>query len=139
MLEFTFTVEDDPTQQELDDLYLGLKEYNYPYLGRVKHEKLAVFLRDSEGEMVGGVFGATSLGWLEVYQLWVRKELRGRGHGRTLMDIVEEAAVARGCSQAILDTFSFQAPEFYQKLGYEVIASLDYSEHKRYFLKKHLS
>ncbi len=139
MLEFTFTIENDPAQQSLDELYQGLKEYNYPYLGWVKHEKLAVLLRDREGLLVGGVLGATSLGWLEVHQLWVRQDLRSRGHGRTLINMVEQAAKARGCSQAMLDTFSFQAPEFYQKLGYQVIASLDYGEHQRYFLQKYLS
>lgn len=116
MLEFTFTIEDAPAQQDLDELYQGLKEYNFPYLGWVKHEKLAVLLKDSAARLVGGVLGETSLGWLEVYQLWVRQDLRGKGYGRTLMSMLEQAAISRGCRQAMLDTFSFQAPEFYQKL-----------------------
>jgi hypothetical protein len=46
---------------------------------------------------------------------------------------------ARGCHSARLDTFSFQAPEFYRRMGYEVFGVLDYPpDHKRIFLKKQL-
>lgn len=139
MLELTLTIEDAPAKQDLDELYRGLREYNYPYLGRVIHESLAVFLRDAHGLLVGGVLGETSLGWLEVHQLWVHQDSRGKGYGRALMHSIEQAAVFRGCRQVLLDTFSFQAPAFYRKLGYEITTTLDYGEHQRFFLVKRLS
>ena len=59
--------------------------------------------------------------------------------GTTLMREAERVAVERGCHSAFLDTFSFQAPGFYQKLGYEIFATLDYPpRHKRHFLKRRL-
>jgi hypothetical protein len=56
------------------------------------------------------------------------------------MGCAEGRAVERGCHSAWVDTFSFQAPGFYRKLGYEVFGELDYPpEHKRFFLRKRLT
>jgi ribosomal protein S18 acetylase RimI-like enzyme len=65
---------------------------------------------------------------------------RGGGWGRALLERAEEEAIARGLQGVWLDTFSFQAPGFYQKLGYEVFGTLaDYPPgHTRYFLRKTL-
>ena len=66
--------------------------------------------------------------------------LRGRGHGRALLAVAERWALERGCRDAFLDTFSFQAPEFYRKLGWEVFGTLEDHPpgHTHYFLRKRL-
>ena len=68
-------------------------------------------------------------------------ERRGLGHGRHLLLSAEQEALTRGCEGAVLDTFSFQAPDFYRKLGYAIFGQLDDfpSPHRRYFLTKRLS
>ena len=66
--------------------------------------------------------------------------LRGRGVGRELMDRAEVRARERGCHSAWLDTFSFQARGFYEKLGYEEFGQLDYPpDHHRHFMQKRLT
>jgi ribosomal protein S18 acetylase RimI-like enzyme len=72
--------------------------------------------------------------------LWVREDSRGRGYGRTLIEAAEREGRARVCRQATLETHSFQAPEFYRKLGWEVFGVLDgYPAcHRKYYLKKSL-
>ena len=70
--------------------------------------------------------------------VWVAEELRGLGHGKRLMQRAEEIAIAHGCQVAHLDTYSYQAPDFYLGLGYEVFGELkDYppGETKYYFRK----
>ena len=71
--------------------------------------------------------------------LWVHGSWRRGGIGRTLMREAERRAAALGCRYAWVDTFSFQAPEFYKKLGYREFGRLDYApEHHRIFLQKPL-
>ena len=90
------------------------------------------------GELVGGLIGFTHWNWLFIKQLWVAESVRGRGLGTELMRTAEQEAVARACLHAHLDTFGFQAPPFYQGLGYSVFGQLeDYPVgHTRYFLQK---
>ena len=73
-----------------------------------------------------------------VRYLWVSEGLRGRGVGRDLMARAEVLARERGCHSAWLDTFGFQAPGFYEKLGYQEFARLDYppGHHKQFMCKQ---
>jgi GNAT superfamily N-acetyltransferase len=108
--------------------------------GDQHYERLSIFLRDPRGQLVGGVIGSTYWGWLVTDFMWVAEDLRGRGYGTQLLLAGEQEAQRRGCEHACLDTFSFQAKAFYEKLGYVVFGVLDAfpGEHKRYFLKKEL-
>ena len=97
-------------------------------------------MRDEGGALVGGVWGYVNWNWLFIGLVWLCDSLRGGGHGRQLMEMLEEKARERGCRYSHLDTFSFQARPFYEALGYEVFATLDdYPPgHQRFFLKKAL-
>ena len=103
---------------------------------------VSFFLRDDAGTIVGGVAGNYgSFGWLYIDQLWVSGDLRGQGYGTKLMAAIEGEAVRHGSNNVYLNTFSFEAPEFYKKLGYTVFAELeDFPPgHKRIFLRKELA
>ena len=63
-------------------------------------------------------------GWLLINLLIVKEELRGRGYGHQLLTMAEEEARKMGAKNAYLDTFTFQAPEFYKKHGYHVFGEL---------------
>jgi GNAT superfamily N-acetyltransferase len=100
--------------------------------------RLVLLLRDADGTIRGGLLGYTHWNWLFVSHLWVHEPLRGRGLGRELLGRAEAEAAARGCRNAHLDTFSFQARDFYESRGYVVFGTLDdYPPgHSRYFLQK---
>ena len=102
-------------------------------------DPVAVFIRE-DGTILGGVSGVFNWNWLQISLLWVDDSLRGRGYGRQLMETIESLARERGCERAHVDTFSFQAREFYESLDYEVFATLeDYPPgHSRHYLRKAL-
>jgi GNAT superfamily N-acetyltransferase len=85
---------------------------------------LTVFVRDDAGVVCAGLTGTTDWGWLFVRLFWVSESLRGQGVGTRLLDAAEAEARSRGCHSAWLDTFSFQAPGFYEKRGYARFGSL---------------
>jgi len=81
---------------------------------------LAVTLRDPESDAVtGGLWGVSVVGWLYVDMLVVPEGLRGQGLGTALVRKAEEIARKRGCIGLWLHTATFQAPDFYEKLGFK--------------------
>jgi len=102
-----------------------LIRYNESRVGFRDYKPLVIELRNAEGAIVGGLWGATGYGWLFVQLLAVPEDLHGHGIGRRLMQTAEAEALSRGCHGAWLDTFEFQARGFYEKLGYSCFASLD--------------
>ena len=118
----------------------GLHEYNIAQAGDNKFQRLCFVLRDAKEEIVGGILGELYWEWFYVDLMWVREDLRQYGHGRRLLTHAEDEARRRGASHVYLDTFSFQAPDFYQKNGYEIFGELtDYPPgHRRFFFTKQL-
>jgi len=138
--DYRLTVEDAPDEADVEVLPYALEAYNE---GRwPQHppwQSLAIFLRD-EAQIVAGLAGETYCGWLFVKYLWVSEGLRGRGVGCELMARAEGLARERGCHSAWLDTFSFQARGFYEKLGYQEFGRLDYPpDHHKHFMRKRLT
>jgi ribosomal protein S18 acetylase RimI-like enzyme len=101
--------------------------------------RFAFLSRDEAGALRAGVMGTVSWGWLFVEAVWVSEALRGRGVGRTLMEAAERHARDCGCHSVWLDTF--QAQDFYLRLGYETFGVLDdYPRgQRRAFMRKALT
>ena len=99
---------------------------------------LAVLVRDEAGKVVGGLTGRLSAAWLYVELFWLPEALRGTGLGTRVMMAAEAEAVQRGCIGAHLDTYDYQAPGFYRRLGYEVFGSIEDHPpgHTRFWMRK---
>jgi GNAT superfamily N-acetyltransferase len=133
-------VTDTPDQAAYDVILTGIVAYNDIHAQPDRQRVLAVLVKDDAGKVLGGLWGATAWQWLFVRLLWPPEALRGAGLGRKLMDRAEAEAVTRGCGNVWLDTYSFQARGFYEKLAYTVFGTLeDYPPGNRcYFLQKRL-
>jgi GNAT superfamily N-acetyltransferase len=138
--EYRITYTDQPQDSAVTAIGQGIKGYNEQHAGNTQYSRLCVFLHAPDNAVVGGLIGATYWQWLYVELLWVKAEVRGRGYGHRLLTLAEEEARKRGAKCAYLDTFSFQAPDFYERRGYEVFGELqDFPPgHQRYFLRKQL-
>jgi GNAT superfamily N-acetyltransferase len=81
---------------------------------------IRIFLRNPKDEVVGGVIANCFGGWVYIALLWVEKSLRNQGYGTRLMQLLEAEAVQNGCQHAHLDTYSFEARPFYERLAVPV-------------------
>jgi GNAT superfamily N-acetyltransferase len=102
---------------------------------------LNVVAFDAAKNPIGGLIAETLLSWLKVSIVSVRDDCRSRGVGSHLMALAEEEALRRECKYSFLDTMDYQAPDFYQKLGYQICGRLDDWDshgHAKYFLRKSL-
>jgi GNAT superfamily N-acetyltransferase len=130
----------EPTPDDMLAVRTGLRAYNASQVGPGDYSEFAVYVRDGDGTILGGILAEAGRGWLHVSILWVDERLRGQGYGARLLSAAEEEGHRLGCHGVYLDTFSFQARPFYEHLGYEVYGTLDDypAGHQRYFLRKSL-
>ena len=113
-----------PTENEIKHIRESLNHFNNERVGEDGHTPLNIVEYDANGNIIGGILGGTYWGWMYVDILWVHENHRYKGIGSKLLLEAEKEAVHRGCHHVHLDTMSWQAPEFYQKHGYEVIGIL---------------
>jgi GNAT superfamily N-acetyltransferase len=102
------------------DARLGeeLTRYNEAVSGVLDQRELTVQVRDPHGDLVGGLSGWTWGTCAGVGMFWIREDARGSGLGSRILAAAESEAVARGCEQMVLSSFTFQAPDFYRRHGY---------------------
>ena len=131
-------IESNPAFADVRFLRDRLYDYNVEQTGVDDGQWLALFVRDEQQTIRAGIEGWTWCGSCYISSLWVQQDLRGQDVGTQLLQAAEQEARIRGCQQVVLASFSFQAPGFYQKLGYEVFAVLaDHPRgHQEYYLRK---
>ncbi len=119
MHPFLISTQFDPNDVDVSPIDRGLHTYNQRSANLNAIRRFTCYAKDSEGTLVGGALARWWGTACELQQIWVDEALRRRGIGASLMRNVEAVAIEQGCRLLYLDTFSFQAPDFYYRLGYE--------------------
>ena len=139
-----------PTESDLEEIKTALRNFNRNFIPQSKFRALGIFVEDEKGNKQAGIVAETVGNWMYIQMLWVDESLRGKDVGTQLIAEAEEEAKARGCRYSLVDTFSFQARPFYERMGYHMQMALeDYiadsrapedapSTHTRFFLTKSL-
>ena len=136
----TMVVTDAPDPAIRQRILQPLRDFTDQRVGATEFRTLAVLLKDESGQIFGGLWGYTGRGWLFVELLGLPPEARGQGMGTRLMTMAMDEARQRGCIGVWLDTFSFQARPFYERLGFSVFGEINNypTGHHRYFLARKL-
>ena len=139
-MKLTFTLETQPSSEQKNLILDPLHAFNEGQAGPCNFKEFTLFARSETGDFVGGLVGWTHWNHFFVCALFVDERARREGIGRELMKRVEELALEQGCDAIYLDTFDFQAPGFYEKLGFKLFGTLpDYpTGHQRFYLVKQI-
>ena len=114
---WAITLETDPDDSLRAKILAPLVAHNEAAAGPGGWDLLVVTIRGEEGQVVGGLWGRGGYGFLLV-ELLALGPAKGRGLGREVMALAEAEAKRRGLVGMWLDTWTFQAPDFYRKLGF---------------------
>lgn len=114
-------ITNDGNERDVADVFEMLKAYNLSKLEISNVVPVGVYYEDENGRKLAGLTGETFGNWLFIKYLVVDESLRGCGIGSNLLIAAEAEAKKRGCRFSFVDTFSFQAPDFYKKHGYEEV------------------
>ena len=121
-------------------LLKGLIDHNARETGLRSYVDVQIAARNRRGKLIGAIEGGIWYGWMTIKYVWIDEASRRAGLGRRLMARAEAEAIRQGCIGIWLDTFSFQARPFYEKLGFRLFGTIDDFPpgHKRFFLQKRL-
>lgn len=131
-------ITDDGNERGIHEIHEMLRDYNRRHCEASENVPLGVFLEDETGRKFAGLTDETFGNWLCIRFLFVGEAFRGQGLGSRLLEAAENEARQCGCKYAFVDTFSFQAPAFYEKHGYREVFTLEdypYTEKRHYYTK----
>lgn len=137
-MKIEFDATESPAEDDVNFVLKELRAFNRSKAALTLPQKMAVFARDENGRIVGGVTGEVNWSWLYVDLLWVDESCRDRGFGSQLLGRMEEMAQSYDVVGFHLGTTDFQALDFYKKQGYDVWGQLsDFPPgHTNYSLRK---
>lgn len=129
------------TNEEVNYIKKKLIEFNSKNIPNGTYEEVNLCVKNDEGRIVAGLNSAIRWNWMDIDIVWVDEEFRKQGYGKMLLQEAERIARSKACSFIKLYTFSFQAPEYYKKYGYEVIAIFENAPkgNNTYYYKKDLN
>jgi len=129
------------TADEANYVRNKLIEFNSKQVPNGVYEEVHLCVKDEKDHIIAGLNSVICWNWMEIDILWVDDEHRGSGHGKRLLEEAEEIARSKQCTFIKLNTFSFQAPEFYKKYGYKEMAVIENAPlgSKHYYFIKDLT
>jgi GNAT superfamily N-acetyltransferase len=134
------TINSEPNATKADKItaIAILREFNRQFYPQPQWQAVNIFARDLSGKIVGGIFGEIGCGWLHIEILAVEQELRRKGIGSALLETAEQEGKRQDSVGVYLETFEFQAREFYERHGYTVFGVQENYPigFKRYFMQK---
>ena len=133
-----FNFEKNPDQKTIDQLRVALDSYNSSIINEYDRNTIYIYVKDVNGHLIGGTYGKIAWNWLYIDLLWVHPNHRNNGFGTQLIKAIEKEAQKSSVYSYHLRTTSFQAPIFYQKLGYQICGEIEDlpPNYTTYFLKK---
>ena len=137
---FHLELDEHASSDDIQIVLRGLEQFNLGFAPPIGYRPLNIFLRNDANQILGGLLGETAWEWLHIDIVWIDGSARGQGYGTRLITEAEQEARRRGCHSVHLDTMSFQALPFYERLGYTLWGTLDDhpTGHQRHFLRKKL-
>lgn len=134
-MQFRLENRESKKTQELGNL---IRAYNQSKREPSKSEPLNIYVEDEQGNLIAGMVAETFGNWLEIEYLYVQENLRGQGIGSNILNRAEKEARERKCKYSFVNTYQFQAPDFYKKHGYEEVFALKeypYTGERHYYTK----
>lgn len=134
-----YIITDNPKEEDIKIILYNLIQYNLSHIELKEVKPLAIFVNDENSNQIGGISAETHGNWLEISFLWVDEKLRGQKVGSKLLKDIEAESLKRGCKYSFVDTFSFQAKDFYLKSGYKEVFTLEeypLTSKRHYFVKQ---
>ena len=121
------------------ELWNGLVKFNRQQAGPLRYSRTVLSVRDGKKRLLGGLILLSY--WRESYieLLWLSAGARDSGFGRRLIQEAERHARRRGSRLIHLNTYSFQAPGFYEKQGYRRFGGMSGSprgESRHFYVKR---
>ncbi|CAM2839967.1 Acetyltransferase [Legionella steigerwaltii] len=121
-------------------IYENLKKFNESIIGNYEAKPFIIHAQNDSLEVLGGIKGDIFGTLCRVFTVWIHEQYRRKGLGRELFEQLDVFAKENNCTMIQLDTAEFQAKGFYEKLGYQVIATLpnNFMGYTSYILRKSL-
>jgi ribosomal protein S18 acetylase RimI-like enzyme len=116
---------DAPDSRDVALLEQRIDDHNMSTTGIRDARLLAIIVRDDHSAVIAGLYGWTWGGCCEIQTLWIHERWRRHQLGTRMMEAAEAEARARGATQMVLSTHSFQAPEFYARLGFVEVGRVE--------------
>lgn len=131
----------DPGEDVSKAIDEGLTAFNVRTMGAPDWIPVQVSVRGDDGTVIGGITARVFLDTLYVSTVWIDDSLKGLGHGRAMLEMVQSEGRRLGATHAWLYTASWQARPFYEAMGYSCFAEMAFGggRYKRYFMRKDLA
>ncbi len=131
------------SSEEAQTVRTNLIKFNAQFIAedlQQNYKEINLHIKDENDEIAGGINSVFCWNWIEVDILWVDDRFRGRGYGSRMLQEIERIAREKQCTFIKLNTFSFQAPVFYRKHGFQEITRIDDAPrgHQHYYFIKYL-
>lgn len=137
---YKIVVDYSPTEPDNAVLSEGMAAFNEKIVGE-RDKAFSIFLKNDSGKVFGGIQAFIDSESIYIDLLWVEGNLQKQGYGSKLLKAAEGEATKNGCAFSLVDTWDFQAEEFYLKMGYEPVGEIKnyWHGHSKIFLKKKLN